>query len=48
MDAIMQWGISLVLALILRYLRYALTIFWVIYLAPLVFLKTGWAEPQAG
>jgi membrane-associated phospholipid phosphatase len=38
----------LALALTLRYLRYALTIFWVIYLAPWVFLKTRLAEPQAG
>jgi hypothetical protein len=37
----------LALALSLRYLRYALTIFWVIYLAPLVFLRAKLAEPQA-
>ena len=54
--ALLLWrGLALVfpdqplaLALILRYLRYALTIFWVIYLAPLVFLKTGLAEPLPG
>ena len=54
--ALLLWrGLALVfpheplaLALILRYLRYALTIFWVIYLAPVVFLKTRLAEPLAG
>ncbi len=54
--ALLLWrGLALVfpaeplaLGLSLRYLRYALTIFWVIYLAPVVFLKSKLAEPLAG
>jgi len=34
------------LAMTLRYLRYALTIFWVLYLAPWVFMKMKLAAPQ--
>jgi membrane-associated phospholipid phosphatase len=34
------------LAMVLRYLRYALTMLWIIYLAPLVFLKTRLVEAQ--
>jgi membrane-associated phospholipid phosphatase len=34
-----------VVALALRYVRYALTVFWALYLAPWAFLKTRLAEP---
>jgi hypothetical protein len=36
------------LAMIFRYARYALTIFWALYLAPWAFLKISLAEPQSG
>lgn len=30
----------------LRFIRYALTVFWALFLAPWLFLKLGWAEPE--
>jgi membrane-associated phospholipid phosphatase len=38
----------LLVALVFRYLRYALIVFWALYLAPWVFLRTRLAEPRAG
>jgi len=35
------------LGMALRYLRYALTVFWALFLAPWTFLKTGLATPAA-
>lgn len=34
-------------AMVFRYIRYALTVFWVLYLAPWVFLKIRLADPLA-
>lgn len=37
----------LLLAILVRYLRYAFTMFWVLYIAPRIFLKFGLAEPES-
>ncbi len=42
--AVFPEGTDLI-ALALRYVRYALTMFWAVYVAPWVFLKTRLAEP---
>ena len=34
------------LGLLLRYVRYGLVGFWMIRLAPVVFLRLGWAEAE--
>jgi hypothetical protein len=35
-----------ILAIVVRYLRYAATMFWVLYVAPKVFIRVGLAEPE--
>jgi membrane-associated phospholipid phosphatase len=35
-----------ILAIIVRYLRYATTMFWVIYIAPKIFIRAGLAESE--